>query len=158
MDWQGTAGVAISAVAVGSSLVGLGLLGGRQRRRQVAVRRDGEILAVLPEDSVQRGALVADMDRQVEEMLAERHGPRRNWSHVVWGTVLLIAALYLWGAASLTEQGWLRGVLRVEVALTGPVGLAAVGLGALKRHRDDEGMPVVSGATRRDRVRSVLVG
>jgi hypothetical protein len=146
--WVQSISVAVAVAAVLPTLLRAGLLGGPGRRRQAALREDAEILALLPDECTQREALAADIDRQVGELLTLRHGPRRNWRHVVSGVGLLVSALFLWAYGRVAD-GW-KLVFYAEAAVFVLLGVVALGTGCARCMRNDDGYPVPAGLSPRD--------
>jgi hypothetical protein len=151
VDWM----VAIAVAALVPPWVGVGLLG-RQRRQHAAVRRDAELLPLIPMDSAQRQRLLDEVDRQLAALLDDRL-ERRNWRHVAEGLSLL--ALSGIGVASLLLSdlsAWAKIAAMPLYVLTGNLSVLVISSGRRRARRDGDGYPDLTGTAGLLRLRTLF--
>lgn len=135
MNWGDLVG-ALSGVAV-AVLRLVGVRSSRGRRRD-QIKRDLEIVQLLPEASAARSELLAHIEDSLNVLIKDERERRRNPSGVVLGLVLV--GIAGWAASAATRGGsawwWLLAIPLGAIGLFGAVD------DATRRRRDERGRPI----------------
>ncbi|MFI6021043.1 hypothetical protein ACIBCP_25805 [Streptomyces sp. NPDC051287] len=87
--------VAAAVVAV-CGVIGLVIQGRRSQHVMNDVKRDLEVLALLPEGSEQRASLQLSIEGAVARYVADQRDKTRDWSGVAVALFLATAGAFLW--------------------------------------------------------------
>jgi hypothetical protein len=135
MNWDTASKVAVAALTV------LGVLLQLVRRpdgRHGQVKRNLELLALLPDDSSSRSRLLRHIDESVERLISNDDELRRDPTGIGIAVVFLVAACAL-VVVAIRSGDWWWWLIVAFLVLFGIVGL---GQDATRRKRDAKGRPI----------------
>ncbi|MFE1796895.1 hypothetical protein ACFW9L_12085 [Streptomyces sp. NPDC059517] len=112
-----------AAVVAVCGVVGLIIQARRSRHVMDDVKRDLEVLALLPEESEQRADLQTLIEGAVERYIADQRDMTRDLSGVAFAVFLAAASAFLWWLP-VTNGGywWWSAVVAAPFSLLGVVG------------------------------------
>lgn len=131
--------IAAAVVAV-CGVVGLVIQARRSRHEMDDVKRDLEVLALLPDDSEQRAPLQASIEEALARYVADQRDKTRDPSGTALAVLLAGAASFLWWqSASNGGYWWWSAVVAVPCSVFGVVGFFE---SFLRARRDSKGIRI----------------
>lgn len=142
MNAQLTGSIVVAILGVLAA--GLQLRPPQERGQRAKLRKDAELLALLPQGSSAYSLLAAHIEWQVRQLVEQQTTKRRDITGIITGTMLVVfGAGLIWQGHDAGLWRWLWYPLAALLILLGTI---VAGTALEKRDRDRKGRPVTQTA------------